>query len=133
MTSNKIIYYESLNCKVKYTINSFWDDEFKIKELVDIQREKQYCYSSDEYIKKFIEAIKENIIRNLPCLNKVEFKLGTIDKDNMWHRFIITTIDMLHKILKIERKINYYKSIFVIICYENKEVFLGSLNFDGIE
>ena len=48
------------------------------------------------------------------------------------HRFIIATSEILRKILGIERKINYYKSIFVIIEYDNKIVFTGNLNFEGI-
>ena len=35
--------------------------------------------------------------------------------------------------IKIERKINYFKSIIVLIKYENEVVFTGDLNFEGIE
>ncbi len=69
----------------------------------------------------------------MPNLDNVEIKLGIIDKDNVWHRLIVATVEKLFSILKIERKMNYYKSIFVIIRYENKVVFTGNLNFEGIE
>jgi len=76
--------------------------------------------------------MKERVIRYLPCLKKVDIKLGILDKNNMWHRFIIATTEMLFKMLNIKRKLNYYKSIFVIISYENNVVFIGRLNFEGL-
>jgi hypothetical protein len=45
---------------------------------------------------------------------------------------MIATVDMLRRILKIERKMDYYKSIFVVIRYENNVVFTGILNFQGL-
>jgi hypothetical protein len=77
--------------------------------------------------------MKETIIKKLPKLNKVKIMIGIFDKNNMWHRFMITTIKMLLQILKIERKNNYYNSIMVIIEYENEIVFTGILNFDRIK
>jgi hypothetical protein len=35
--------------------------------------------------------------------------------------------------VKIKEKVNMYKSIFVIIEYEGKTVFMGNLNFDGLD
>jgi hypothetical protein len=59
--------------------------------------------------------------------------ITAFDKNNMWHRFMVTTIKMLYQILKIERKLNIYNSIIVIIEYENKIVFTGNLGFGGIK
>jgi hypothetical protein len=107
-------------------------DDFEIFDLTEIEREQHYCYGTDQYIKNFIGVIKEGVIRYLPCLHKVDIKLGILDKNNMWYRFIIATVEMLNHILKIERKMNYYKSIFVVIHYENNLVFTGNLNFEGL-
>jgi hypothetical protein len=133
MTSKQIIYYEDLHCKVNFKYKTVLQDDFNIIDLKDIERVNGYCIGSDQYIKHFIEMMKERVIKKLPELNKVKIKLGIVDKNNIWHRLIITTVQMLHKILSIERKINFYKSIFVIIKYENKVVFIGDLNFEGIE
>ena len=132
MTSTNLIHYENIHCKVNFRYKTLLQDNFEIDDLAEIEREQQYCYGTDQYIRNFIGVIKERVIRHLPCLHKVDIKLGILDKDNMWHRFIIATVEMLNHILKIERKINYYKSIFVIIRYENNVVFTGNLNFAGL-
>lgn len=132
MSSKQLIYYESLQCKVKFKYKTILQDDFDIIDLKDIERENRYCFGSEQYIKNFIEFMKEKVIKKFPQLNKVKIILGVFDKNNIWHRFMITTVQLLHKILKIERKINFYKSIFVIIKYENEVVFIGDLNFEGI-
>lgn len=132
MTSTDLITFENIHCKVKIKYKSWLQDDFEIDDVTDIERERDCCYGTDQYIRNFIGVIKDKVIRHLPCLHKVEMKLGILDKDNMWHRFIISTIEMLHKMLNITRKINYYKSIFVIIRYENNIVFTGNLNFEGL-
>ena len=132
MTSNNLICYEDIHCKVKFRFKSFLQDDFEIDDLTEIKREKHYCFGTDQYIRNFIGVMKDRVIRHLPCLNKVDIKLGILDKDNMWHRFIIATIEMLSKILGVKRKLKYYKSIFVIIRYENNVVFTGNLNFAGL-
>lgn len=132
MTSTDLICYENIHCKVNFRYKTLLQDDFEIDDLTEIEREQQYCYGTDQYIRNFIGVIKERVIRHLPCLYKVDIKLGILDKDNMWHRFIIATVEMLNNILKIERKMNYYKSIFVIIRYENNVVFTGGLNFQGL-
>jgi hypothetical protein len=133
MSSKQLIYYEDLHCKVNFKYKTVLQDDFDIIDLKDIEREKGYCIGLDQYIKHFIDVMKERVIKKLPELSKVKINLGIIDKNNIWHRLVINTVQMLHKILKIERKINYYKSIFVIIEYENNVVFTGGLNFEGIE
>jgi hypothetical protein len=133
MSSKQIIYYEDLHCKVNFKYKTVLQDDFDIIDLKDIERENGYCIGSDQYIKQFIEVMKERVIKKLPVLNKVKIILAIFDKNNMWHRFMITTVKMLHTILKIERKINFYKSIFVLIKYDNEVIFTGDLNFEGIE
>jgi hypothetical protein len=132
MTSTELIHYENLHCKVKFRFKSWLQDDFEIDDLTEIKREQQYCYGTDQYIRNFIGVMKDKVIRYLPCLHNVEIKLGILDKDNMWHRFIITTVEMLYRMLGVKRKLNYYKSIFVIIRYENNVVFTGNLNFEGL-
>ena len=131
MSSKKVINYEYLQCKVSFKYKTIIKD-VDIIDLKDIHRESGYCFGKEQYIKCFIEAMKERVIRKLPKLNQVKIILGVFDKNNMWHRFIVTTIKMLSQILKIERKINFYKCILVTIEYENAVVFNGCLHFDQI-
>ncbi len=132
MSSSDLIYYENIHCEVKFRYKTWLQYDFEIDNLSEIESEQHYCYGTDQYIRNFIGVIKDKVIRRLPCLNKVDIQLGILDKDNMWHRFIITTVEMLSRILGVKRKLNYYKSIFVIIRYENNVVFTGNLNFEGL-
>jgi hypothetical protein len=131
--NKQLIYYETLSCKVNIKYVTTLNDEFDIK-VENIQREIGQCYGSDGYIRQFIEAIKEKVIRKLPELNKVEFILGVFDKNNIFHRIMIKTIDVMIYLLRLERKkLNLYKTIFIQIKYYGNEVFIGSLNFEGIK
>ena len=133
MSDKQLIYYETLHSKVQWKYTTTLQDDFEIIKLEDVLKEKEFCYGTDQYIKNFIEIMKERVIRNLPKLEKVKIILGVFDKNNLFHRILINVYNMLSKILKKEiKKINFYKSIIVIIKYEDKEVFIGSLNFDGL-
>jgi len=132
MTSKKLIVYEQIHCKVKYSYNYFADD-INIGNISDIEREICECIGTDQYIQGFIRAMKDRVIRQLPNLSEMRILLAVFDKDNLWHRFMISTVQMLFSILNINRKINFYKSIFVVIKYENTVVFTGSLNFENID
>ena len=132
MASKQLIYFEDLHCKVKFKYTSYLKDDFEINGIEDIERKLSFCYGEEQYIRGFIEILKDNVIKHLPQLNKVKIILGIFDKNNVMHRFIIATVKTLRKMIGIEKKINYYKSIFVIIEYENKIVFMGDLNFEGI-
>jgi len=132
MQENQLIYYEHLFSKVHLKYKTSFPMSSEIK-LEDLYYEKEYCYGIDDYIKKFIEVIKDKVIRYLPNLKKVQIILGVFNNNNLFHHIIISVYNMMTKILKKELiNINLYKSIFVIIKYEGEQVFMGSLNFDGI-
>jgi hypothetical protein len=132
MTSNRLIFYENIHYKVNFEYKTILKEDFNIIDLKDIEREKKYCYGEEQYIKNFIEVMKEKVIKKLPKLNNVKIMIGVFDKNNIWHRFMVTTLQILYQILKLDKKNNFYKSIFVIIEYENKIVFTGNLDFDGL-
>lgn len=134
MSNHKqIIYYESLHSKVNWKYKSWLEDDFEIIKLEDIWRKENYCYGVDQYIKQFIEVMKERIIRYLPELKKVHVILATLDRNNLLHRLIISVSEMMVKMLNLKpRKIDYYKSVFIIIKYDGKNVFMGNLNFEGL-
>ena len=129
----EIIYYETLHSKVHWRYTTLLENDFEIIKLQDVWREETYCFGVDQYIKKFIEVMKERVIRYLPELEKVDVILATLDRNNLLHRLIISVRDMMVKMLNLkERKIDYYKSVFVIIKYNGKNVFMGCLNFEGL-
>ncbi len=133
MSSNQLIHYEKFECKVNFKWKTIFENDFEIIDLKDIKRERRQCYGELQYIKNFIEVMKERVIRKLPQLNKVKITLGIFDKNNVIHRLMVSTFQMLFKILKIKKKINLYKSIIVIIEYEGNVVFSANLNFDGFD
>lgn len=128
----EIIYYENLHSKVHWRYKTWLEDDFEIIKLQDVWREEGYCFGIEQYIKQFIEVMKERVIRYLPELEKVNVLLMTLDKNNLLHRLIISVREMMIKMLNLKtRKIDHYKSIFVIIKYDSKNVFMGNLSFDG--
>lgn len=129
----RIIYCETLQCKVHWKYKTWLEDDFEIIKLEDVWREENYCHGIDQYIKQFIEVMKERVIRYLPKLEKVDVILATLDRNNLLHRLIISVGEMMKKILNVKaRKIDYYKSVFVIIKYDGKNVFMANLSFDGL-
>jgi hypothetical protein len=83
---------------------------------------------------RFIEILKDRVIRILPNLNEVKIMIGVFDKNNILHRLIVGAYYVICNILKrdVKRK-NFYKSIITIIEYEGNVVFMGDINFDGIK
>lgn len=133
LEDKEIIYYEHLHCKVHWKYTSWFEDDFEIIKLDDVWREESYCYGVEQYIKLFIGVMKERVIRYLPELRRVKVILKTLDKNNVLHRLAISVTDMMIKMLNLRaRKIDHYKSIFIIIKYEGKNVFIGSLSFEGL-
>jgi len=129
----ELIYYETLSSKVHWRYKSLLEDDFEIIKLEDVWREESYCYGVEQYIKDFAEGIKEKVIRYLPNLNDVDITFGIFDKNNLFHRLAISVIELTVKMLRRKlRNINYYKSIFVVIRYQGKSAFIGSLDFDGL-
>jgi hypothetical protein len=128
------MYAEHLSSKVRWEYNYSVKEGFKISSIEDVKRELIYCKNEEQYIKSFIEFIKENIIRQFNDLNKIQIKLSILDDNNIIHNIIIKVYHMMTKILNLKiTNINFYKSIFVIIYYEGKQIFLGSINLDEIK
>jgi predicted transcriptional regulator len=136
LQEKEIIYYENLSCKAHWRYKTIFDYDFEITDfeiikLEDVMRENDYCYGIEQYINKFIDDMKERIIRYLPELNKVNIIFGTLDKNNLFYQLAISVREKMIEILNLKvKKIDYYKSIFVIIKYDGKIVFTGDLNFD---
>lgn len=134
MDDKNLIYYENIHSKIHWRYTSILKDDCELINVTDITREIGYCYGSDQYIMRFIEILKDRIIRYLPELDKVQIILGIFDKNKMLHRLMVGVLHLINKILKRglnEKKL--YKSILTIIKYKNEVVFIGDLCFDGID
>jgi len=131
--NDQIIYYETVGSKVHWKYKSYLQDDFEIIKLEDIWREEYYCYGVEQYILSFIEGIKEKVIRYLPNLKEVKMSICILDKDNLFHRLTISVMELISNMLNRKLKtIHYYKTIFIVIYYEGKNAFIGSLDFDKL-
>jgi hypothetical protein len=122
-------YGRQVSCRVYYK-SIFFD--YEVSKLDDIKEELEYYKNTDAYIKGFIDYIKHNVIKKFKNLNSVKIELGIFDKDNILHRLIIKVANMIKDILKYKEKIDFYKSVIVCVKYENEIVFMGNINFTGL-
>jgi hypothetical protein len=134
MSGKKLICYQQIHYVLNWKYKSFLKDDFEIINVSDIEREINYCYDSTEYIMRFIEMLKDRVIRLLPNLNEVKIMIGVFDKNNILHRLMVGAYYIICNILKsdVKRK-SFYKTIFTIIKYEGQVVFMGDISFDGIK
>jgi len=133
MLQNQLIYSETSGCRVCWKYKSYIETDIDTIKLQDVWTETTYCYGIESYIQGFVEHIKEKVIRYLPNLQEIQITYGVFDKNNWLHRFTISTIKLLAKILNQKiKKENYYKSIFIEIKYQGKQAFFGALSFDGL-
>jgi hypothetical protein len=130
---SKGFYAKRVSCNVQYNMNFFKnkinEDDIKIDNL---EKEIIYCKNDIDYIKSFIEYIKEKVIKKCKNLSSVKIMLATFDKNNIIHKIIIFVANIMKNLLKIKDKLNIYKSIIVVIEYEGQTVFIGDLNFTGL-
>jgi hypothetical protein len=130
----KGFYAKRASCNVRYNMSFFKnvinEDDIKLDNL---EEEIIYCKNDVDYIKRFIEHIKEKVIKKCKNLKSVKIMLATFDKNNLMHKIIIVITNMMHTLLKIKEKVNIYQSIFVVIEYEGRVVFTGGLNFTGLD
>lgn len=129
----KGFYVNQLSGNFRYNMSFFKNvlNEHDIK-LDNIEKEIIYCKNEVDYIKGFIDHIKERVIKKCKNLSSVKIMLATFDKNNIMHRFMIAISDMVTKLLQMKEKPNIYESIIVIIEYEAQTAFIGELNFTGL-
>jgi hypothetical protein len=115
---------DCIDCQVYYKPGLFDHD---VERLEDIHHKIRPYKDSDHYIKGFIDHIKHNVIKKFPNLSLIEIGISVFDNNNILHRLIVTVANMLHDILKIKGKFNTKNIVFVVVTYENKIVFTGTI------
>ena len=130
----KGFYAQRASCNLRYNRNFFKNEinEDDIK-LDNLEKEIFYCKNDVEYMRRFIEHIKDKVIKKCKNLSSVKIMIAIFDKNNIIHRLMIVVATMMRNLLKIKEKINFYKTIVVIIQYEGEDVFMGNLNFTGLD
>jgi hypothetical protein len=115
---------DCVSCKVYYKPGLFDHD---VERLENIHHKIRHFKDSDHYIKGFIDHIKHNVIKKFPNLSLIEIVISVFDKNNILHRLMVTVANMLQDILKIKDKFDTKNTVFVMVAYENKIVFTGTL------
>jgi hypothetical protein len=130
----KGFYAKRVSCNFRYN-KSFFKNEINEDDikLDNLEKEIIYCKNDVDYIRCFIENIKERVIKKCKNLSSVKIILATFDKNNTIHKLMVVITNMLWNLLKINEKINLYKSIIVSIEYEGQQIFMGGLNFTGLD
>ena len=130
----KGFYAQRASCNFRYN-RSFFKNEINEDDikLDNLEKEIFYCKNDVEYMRNFIEHIKESVIKKCKNLSSVNIMLATFDKNNIIHKIMIVITNMMRNLLKMKEKINFYKSIIVIIEYEDQIVFMGNINFTGLD
>ena len=129
----KGFYANTVSCNFRYNMN-FFKNVFNEHDITldNLEKEIIYCRNEVDYIKGFIDHIKERVIKKCKNLSSVKIMLATFDKNNMMHKIMIFISDMMKKLLQIKEKVNIYESIIIIIEYEEQTAFIGELNFTGL-
>jgi len=127
-------YAKRASCNFRYN-QSFFKNEMNEDaiEIYNLEKEIIYCKNDIDFIRSFIENIKEKVIKKCKNLSSVKIMLATFDKNNIIHKLMVVITNMMRNLLKIKEKLNLYKSIIVIIEYEGELVFTGDLNFTGLD
>jgi uncharacterized coiled-coil DUF342 family protein len=130
----KGFYAQKVSCNFKYN-KSFFKNEINEYDIIldSLEKEIFYCKNDIDYMRSFIDHIKEKVIKKCKNLSSVKIMLATFDKNNLIHKLMVVITNMVWNLLKIKEKINLYKSIIVIIEYEGQYVFMGNLNFTGLD
>jgi len=115
---------DCIDCQVYYKPGLFDHD---VERLENIHHKIRPYKDSDHYIKGFIDHIKHNVIKKFPNLSLIEIGISVFDNNNILHRLIVTVANMLQDILKIKGKFDTKNTVFVMVAYENKIVFTGTL------
>lgn len=107
--------------------------DYHIADVKIIKHEVIKFKTTDLYINETINYIKDNIIKYYQNLKSVKIYINIFTKNNIIHRFIINVSSIITDLLKIKAEINFKRTIFIFIIYENKLVYSENLDFSHLQ
>jgi len=90
------------------------------KKIIQIRNE-------EHRIHRFVNFIKDNVLKKCPDMKKVTIMIKAFDKENRIHQFAVSIVNMLNDLYKYNICLN--KSIFVCIMDKSLPVFVGGIQF----
>jgi hypothetical protein len=106
----------------------FWEENYKINKISNFHKQIIECKTMNQYLNIIINFIKDEVIRKFPDINKLKIQISSINNDNIYHQIIMRVSKFICEKLKI-KEFNYNKSVFIIIWYEKKLIFMTNINF----
>lgn len=109
------------------------ENDYIVDNVEILAHSGQYHFKSTEkYINVIINYIKDNIIKYCDDLRKVKIYINIFDKNNIFHRLILNVSNIICDLLKIERQIDFKRTIFIFIHDKDKILFCANLDFSRV-
>ena len=133
----------SASCKVLAKID--WSGNYIIDKISD--EELQFlgeAKTPEQYFKRFIEIVKERVLKKLSDINYVKWHVKGFDETIRLHYFTREVSKILEKYIKLEltkkypqfvhhinnHKIDFNKTLIVEITNNDKTIFIANINVE---
>jgi hypothetical protein len=133
----------SASCKVLAKID--WSGNYIIDKISD--EELQFlgeAKTPEQYFKRFIEIVKERVLKKLSDINYVKWHVKGFDETISLHYFAREVSKILEKYIKLEltkkypqfvhhinnHKIDFNKTLIVEITNNDKTIFIANINVE---
>ena len=133
----------SASCKVLAKID--WSGNYIIDKISD--EELQFlgeAKTPEQYFKRFIEIVKERVLKKLSDINYVKWHVKVFDETISLHYFTREVSKILEKYIKLEltkkypqfvhhinnHKIDFNKTLIVEITNNDKTIFIANINVE---
>lgn len=99
-------------------------------EIKNIVKERHSVRTIEDYIRIYMESVKETVIRALSNLNAVQIVTFILDKNKVQHRMVLSLYNATCRILQIQKQ-DISKMIFIKIVYFGQCIYTGDISFSG--
>jgi hypothetical protein len=123
-----------------------WTGKYTDSKLSD--QDIQYIGKAtnvEQYFKRFIETVKDNILKNIKDINSIKWIIKSFDETINLHILVREVGKFLEKYLKLDlikkypqfkhhinkQNINYYKTIIIEITNHDKIIFVANLSVES--
>ena len=137
--------YQFLSATCKVLATTDWFGNYIINNITD--KDLQYIGESrtvEQYIQRFIEIIKDSVLKNVSDINTIKWKIKGFDETISLHFLIREVGKILEKFIKIEltkkypyyanqidkHNTNFYKTLVIEITKNNKTIFIANMSFE---
>lgn len=126
---NKILLCE---CDANYkSYTYFWQEYIELIDIINVKKKFIECRSIDRYIHIILDTIKDNILRKFSNLNKLKINISKIEKNNIYHNFVLSVLNLMLFKNELLIDMNLDKLLFVMIWNGKKLVFITIINFNN--